>query len=158
VPLAIVDGELGRIVQGPAVTTWPKLRPAGVVNPDGSPATWGKIPPNQRFVPQSPPDPVDPEVADDCLVDCGDDCAGCDCGCHSEAEGQGDQEPVAYVMSEQERSALNRLRKRIGKQRGSVKERAKRIKDSPEARRFVEAAVRAEQARTAGGARPAKKG
>jgi hypothetical protein len=82
VPLVIVDGELGRIVQGPTVTTWPKLRPAGVVNPDGSPATWDKIPPNQRFVPQSPPDPVDPEVADDCLADCGDDCAGCDCGCH----------------------------------------------------------------------------
>jgi hypothetical protein len=84
VPLAIVDGELGRIVQGPAVTTWPKLRPAGVVAGDGGPDTypWDDIPPNQRFVPQSPPDPVDPEVADDCLADCGDDCAGCDCGCH----------------------------------------------------------------------------
>jgi hypothetical protein len=84
VPLAIVDGELGRIVQGPAVTTWPKLQPAGVVTPDGSPDTWSGIPPNQRFVPQSPPDPVDPEVAGDCLADCGDDCAGCGCGCHTQ--------------------------------------------------------------------------
>jgi len=84
VPLAILDGELGRIIQGPSVTTWPKLQPAGVVMPEGSIDTWDDdIPPNQRFVPQSPPDPVDPEVADDCLEECGDDCAGCDCGCHS---------------------------------------------------------------------------
>ncbi len=82
VPLAVVDGELGRIVQGPAVTTWPRLRPAGAVIGDGGPDRWDGIPPNQRFVPQSPPDPVDPGVADDCLEDCGDDCAGCDCGCH----------------------------------------------------------------------------
>jgi hypothetical protein len=69
VPLAIVDGELGRLVQGPAVTTWPKLQPAGVVNPEGSPSDWHDILPNQRFVPQSPSDPADPEVADDCLAD-----------------------------------------------------------------------------------------
>jgi hypothetical protein len=82
VPLAIVDGELGRIVQGPAVTTWPELQLAGTVAGAGAPNKWGDIPPNQRFVPQSPPNPVNPTVADDCLVDCGDDCAGCDCGCH----------------------------------------------------------------------------
>ena len=86
VPLTIIDGELGRVVQGPAVTTWPRLQPAGVVAGDGGPDVWDEIPPNQRFVPQSPFDPVDPEVADDCLEDCGDDCAGCDCGCHGSAQ------------------------------------------------------------------------
>jgi hypothetical protein len=94
VPLAIVDGELGRIVQGPAATTWPRLRPANVVlDPnDGASNTWGTIDPNQRFVPQSPPNPVASTVADDfledcgddCLVDCGDDCMYCDCGCHAD--------------------------------------------------------------------------
>lgn len=82
VPLTIIDGELGRVVQGPAVTTWPRLQPAGVVAGDGGPDDWDDIPPNQRFVPQTPLDPVDPEVADECLEDCPDDCAGCDCGCH----------------------------------------------------------------------------
>ncbi|TCN41050.1 hypothetical protein EV644_105336 [Kribbella orskensis] len=96
VPLAIVDGELGRVVQGPAVTTWPKLRPANVVEDDGGPDDWDEIDPNQRFVPQSPPDPVDPEIVDDCLDDCldecSDDCQGCDCGCHEyEAGGAGSQ-------------------------------------------------------------------
>ncbi|MFC5265428.1 hypothetical protein ACFPJ1_25240 [Kribbella qitaiheensis] len=83
VPLAIVDGELGRVVQGPAVTTWPHLEPAGVIDPDGGPDEWDEIPPNQRFVPQSPFDPVDPEVEDECLADCGEDCKGCGCGCHA---------------------------------------------------------------------------
>jgi hypothetical protein len=83
VPLAIVDGELGRVVQGPSVTTWPKLRPASVVSTDGRPDTWVNIDPNQRFVPQSPPDPVKPTAPDDeCLADCTDGCVGCDCGCH----------------------------------------------------------------------------
>ena len=82
VPLALIDGELGRLVQGPAVTTWPRLQPAGEIADDDAPIDWGDIQPNQRFVPQSPPDPVDPEVSQDCLEDCGDDCAGCDCGCH----------------------------------------------------------------------------
>ncbi|GAA1955793.1 hypothetical protein GCM10009798_13790 [Nocardioides panacihumi] len=83
VPLAIVDGELGRLVQGPAVTTWPRLQPAGVVTGLDGPGTWGTIPSNQRFVPQSPIDPVDPVVQDDCLEDCDDDCEDCGCGCHS---------------------------------------------------------------------------
>lgn len=83
VPLAIVDGELGRVVQGPSVTTWPKLRPASAVSADGRPDTWVDIDPNQRFVPQLPPEPIEPTLADDdCLADCDDGCAGCDCGCH----------------------------------------------------------------------------
>ncbi len=64
------------------MTTWPHLQPAGVVDGEGGPDAWDEIPPNQRFVPQSPFDPVDPEIADECLEDCGDDCEDCDCGCH----------------------------------------------------------------------------
>jgi hypothetical protein len=83
VPLAVVDGELGRVVQGPSVTTWPKLRAADAPFADGRPDTWVDIEPNQRFIPQAPPEPVGPTPADDdCLADCGDDCEGCDCGCH----------------------------------------------------------------------------
>ena len=199
VPLAIIDGELGRIVQGPAVTTWPKLQPAGVVNVDGAPDKWVVIPPNQRFIPQSPPNPVDPEVADDCLVDCGDDCAGCDCGCHlleteragaeadetepdeaeadetewagaeadeaeptqaepAETEGPGDQEPVVYARSEQELSALDRLRELVAEHRGRLEKRVGQIQDSAEIRRFVVAALRAaEQARAADDSRSDEK-
>ncbi|MFG2106472.1 hypothetical protein [Micromonospora chersina] len=83
VPVTIVDGELGAVVQSPAVTTWPRLQPAGVVASDAAgPATWTEIPANQRFVPQSPLDPVEPEITDDCLAGCDDDCEDCDCGCH----------------------------------------------------------------------------
>jgi hypothetical protein len=172
VPLAIIDGELGRIVQGPAVTTWPKLQPAGAVMGDGGPDQWDDIAPNQRFVPQSPPDPVDPEVADDCLADCGDECAGCDCGCHPpetacadeadpaqgeppEPEAPGDQAPAGHVRSEQELSALDPLRDLVAGESGRLETRVKRIQDSPEIRHFVVAALRAaEQARTAGDTRP----
>ena len=73
---------LGRMVQGPTVTTWPRLQPASFVAGDGGPDTWDTIDPNQRFIPQSPPDPVDPEAFDECLEDCGEDCEDCDCGCH----------------------------------------------------------------------------
>ncbi len=261
VPLAIVDGELGRIVQGPAVTTWPKLRRADDVVSDGSPGQWYDIPPNQRFVPQSPPDPVDPEVADDCLADCGDDCAGCDCGCHllktaqagitrlreiindqdvqdrAHAVGQdlGDQrgdmaaglfsvlkgdnltslldaviaadrrraeaattgteptddgeeattdvetdgtEPTGavggeaataetggsgghlplYGRSEQELSAMDQVGVLLAGRGGTLERRVKQIQNSREIRRFVVAALRAEQARIAGGTGPDERG
>ncbi|MFD3401173.1 hypothetical protein ACFWUU_10870 [Kribbella sp. NPDC058693] len=82
VPMAIVDGELGRIIQGPSVTTWPRLRPAYDVDPDSAPDAWDDIPPNQRFVPQSPLDPIELEPEEDCLDDCDDDCEDCGCGCH----------------------------------------------------------------------------
>lgn len=174
VPLAIIDGELGRIVQGPAVTTWPKLQPAGAVDADGegAPDTWVDIAPNQRFVPQSPPNPVNPEVADDCLADCGDDCAGCDCGCHQEGTAGADalaqaataeatpddQDPVVYARSEQELTALDRLSELVAGQSGRLETRVGQIQDSAEIRRFVVAALRAaEQARAAGDSRPGER-
>lgn len=87
VPLVIVDGELGRVAQGPAVTTWPKLRPASAPDPDGLPDLWVDIDPNQRFVPQAPPEPaVAGPTDEECLVDCTDDCVGCDCGCHDDTQ------------------------------------------------------------------------
>jgi hypothetical protein len=87
VPLVIVDGELGRVAQGPAVTTWPKLRPASAPDPDGLPDLWVDVDPNQRFVPQSPPEPaVAGPTDEECLVDCTDDCVGCDCGCHDDTQ------------------------------------------------------------------------
>jgi hypothetical protein len=179
VPLAIIDGELGRIVQGPAVTTWPKLQPAGAVDADGerAPDTWVDIAPNQRFVPQSPPNPVNPEVADDCLADCGDDCAGCDCGCHQEetagadalaqaasaqaASAQAtpdDRDPDVYPRSEQELTALDRLSELVAEQSGRLERRVGQIQDSAEIRRFVVAALRAaEQARAADESRSGEK-
>ncbi len=189
VPLAIIDGELGRIVQGPAVTTWPKLLPAGAVDADGegAPDTWVDIAPNQRFVPQSPPNPVNPEVADDCLADCGDDCAGCDCGCHQlepagadasaeagsaqdasaqdasaqDASAQAtpdDQDPDVYPRSDRELSELERLRDLVAEQSGGLDKRVRQIQDSTQIRRFVVAALRAaEQARAADESRPGEK-
>ncbi|TCC07982.1 hypothetical protein [Kribbella soli] len=91
VPLAVLDGELGRVVSGPAVTTWPRLRPADdqdLDTEDDLPTAWTDIDPNQRFVPQSAPDPIDPIVTDDeCLDGCSDDCKDCDCGCHDDQFG-----------------------------------------------------------------------
>ncbi|WP_371402931.1 hypothetical protein OHA10_34200 [Kribbella sp. NBC_00662] len=123
VPLAIVDGELGRLVQGPSVTTWPRLRPAYDVDPDGAPDAWSEIPPNQRFVPQSPVDPLEPEPADDdCLDDCDDDCEDCGCGCH------GFQ--VAH-------SALARFRAILADK--DVQERARKLADDwPELRELAD--------------------
>jgi hypothetical protein len=117
VPLAIVDGELGRMVQGPTVTTWPRLQPAGVVVPgDGGPSVWDDIAPNQRFVPQSPVDTVVPEVEDDCLEDCGDDCEGCDCGCHSLGAARAAFRRVRDVMDdEQVKAAASAVDQEIAK-------------------------------------------
>jgi hypothetical protein len=189
VPLAIVDGELGRIIQGPAVTTWPKLQPASVVSPEGAHANWDSILPNQRFVPQSPPDPVDPVVPDDCLVDCGDECTGCDCGCHllkpaddveaamtddetdgteptgavggeaatTEAGAPGGHLPL-YGRSEKELSAMDQVGVLLAGRRGALETRVKQIQNSPEMRRFVVAALRAEQARIAGRTGPDERG
>jgi hypothetical protein len=184
-----VDGELGRIIQGPAVTTWPKLQPASVVSPEGAHANWDSILPNQRFVPQSPPDPVDPVVPDDCLVDCGDECTGCDCGCHllkpaddveaamtddetdgteptgavggeaatTEAGAPGGHLPL-YGRSEKELSAMDQVGVLLAGRRGALETRVKQIQNSPEMRRFVVAALRAEQARIAGRTGPDERG
>ncbi|TCC24588.1 hypothetical protein [Kribbella speibonae] len=67
VPIAVLDGELGRVVAGPAVTTWPKLRRADDLDGtivDDVPDAWGSIPSNQRFAPQSPAAPIPPQVDD----------------------------------------------------------------------------------------------
>lgn len=67
VPVAVLDGELGRVVAGPAVTTWPRLRRADNVDntvTDDVPDAWGTIPSDQRFVPEQPPDPIEPVVDD----------------------------------------------------------------------------------------------
>ncbi len=95
VPMALVDGETGRIVTAPPVTTWPDLRPASDPDDTGGPDTWGRssLPQNQRWVPQStdPVLPEDDECADtdecteECTRECDRNCAadcGCDCGCH----------------------------------------------------------------------------
>ena len=175
VPLVIIDGELGRIVQGPAVTTWPKLQPAGEVIGDGGPDQWGDIAPNQRFVPQSPPNPVEAKVADDCLADCGDDCAGCDCGCHqpeAESAAAADQAALAQASAgrprqlrdrltsgpERELAALDELGELVDKQSGKLEKRVEQIQYGPEVHRFVVAALRAaRQARAAGGTRSGDK-
>lgn len=70
-PLAIVDGELGRVVQNPGVRSWPHLRPAYEASTEDDPTHWDKdvIPANQAFVPQDPPNPIALETSDDCLGD-----------------------------------------------------------------------------------------
>jgi hypothetical protein len=54
VPLALVDGETGRVVSAPPVVTWPTLRPASDVTLAGGPLGWGDLPANQRWTPQEP--------------------------------------------------------------------------------------------------------
>jgi pyruvate/2-oxoglutarate dehydrogenase complex dihydrolipoamide acyltransferase (E2) component len=99
VPLALVDGETGRIVTAPPVTTWPDLRPATTPSGTSGPADWTQ-PSDQSWVPQSTdPSPPEEEVCepDDCTEPCRctepckrecdkecDDKCDCDCGCHSE--------------------------------------------------------------------------
>jgi hypothetical protein len=120
---------------------------------------------------------VNPEVADDCLADCGDDCAGCDCDCHQEetagadalaqaasaqaASAQAtpdDRDPDVYPRSEQELTALDRLSELVAEQSGRLERRVGQIQDSAEIRRFVVAALRAaEQARTADDSRSGEK-
>lgn len=154
VPLAVVDGELGRVVQGPSVTTWPKLRPATVVSTDGQPGTWVDIDPNQRFVPQVPPEPVAPTRADDCLVDCADGCAGCDCGCHETTSAEllarlRSEDPTAPVSSRDRALLLEFLDD--AERRGRAAEAdADRLRSRAElaTRRAEEEAAYAESART----------
>jgi biotin carboxyl carrier protein len=93
IPLALVDGETGRIVTAPPVTTWPDLRPASTPGDTSGPGDWTQ-PQDQRWVPQrTDPSPLEEEEVcidtDDCTEPCqrecdkkcGDQC-GCDCGCH----------------------------------------------------------------------------
>lgn len=66
-PIALVDGESGRVVTAPAVVTWPTLQPANDFAFDGGPTSWGTLSSNQRWVPQSPGgEPFrEPDVEDD---------------------------------------------------------------------------------------------
>jgi hypothetical protein len=64
IPLTLVDGEVGRIVNAPPVTTWPAMRPASI--PDDRPGRstyWDTLEQNQMWVPQSTgsvrADPID---------------------------------------------------------------------------------------------------
>ena len=76
----------------------------------------------------------------------------------AETEGPGDQEPVVYARSEQELSALDRLRELVAEHRGRLEKRVGQIQDSAEIRRFVVAALRAaEQARAADDSRSDEK-
>ena len=87
IPLALVDGETGQIVTAPTVVTWPDMQPAASPDLHSGPAYWGKLPQDQRWVPQgTAPRDDDPEPDDctePCAPGCGDDCGGdCGCGCH----------------------------------------------------------------------------
>jgi hypothetical protein len=52
VPLALVDGETGRIVTAPPVAAWPDLRPVATPIDAGGPLTWDRLPEDQLWVPQ----------------------------------------------------------------------------------------------------------
>jgi hypothetical protein len=96
VPLALVDGETGRVVVAPPVITWPDLRPAATPSGHSGPGLnddWAQQPQDQRWIPQgttsSLPEKVECTETDDCTEpcrrecdkECGDQCS-CDCGCH----------------------------------------------------------------------------
>jgi hypothetical protein len=75
VPLALVDGETGRVVSAPPVLTWPTLRPSTDSTFAGGPMGWDELPSNQRWIPQEPggerfDGPVD---EDDCTEPCADE-------------------------------------------------------------------------------------
>jgi len=95
VPLALVDGETGRVVVAPPVTTWPDLRPAAAQKSASGPSGWGRLDQNERWSPQStaPADQGDDGCAEpeDCTEPCRSECdascgieCDCDCGCHLE--------------------------------------------------------------------------
>jgi hypothetical protein len=89
-----------------------------VVAGDGGPDFWDDIPPNQRFVPQSPLNPVDPDVEDECLADCADDCEGCDCGCHALQVAQKGFRHVRRIIRDQEvGAAASEVREQFDKAR-----------------------------------------
>jgi hypothetical protein len=111
IPLALVDGETGRIVTAPPVTAWPDLRPASTPKSVTSgPGTWrNRLPADQQWVPQFT-DPVPSEeeedecVTDDCIepctMKCDEDCdAECDCGCHKQMT-KADQDKAAEPEEE----------------------------------------------------------
>jgi hypothetical protein len=65
IPLALVDGETGRIVTAPPVTAWPDLRPVATPSDSGGPRTWVRLAQDQRWLPQaSTRVPADDQAAD----------------------------------------------------------------------------------------------
>jgi hypothetical protein len=60
IPLTLVDGEVGRIVNAPPVTTWPEMRAASTPYTDSHRDDWKRLEQNQMWVPQGPgPIPAD---------------------------------------------------------------------------------------------------
>jgi hypothetical protein len=67
IPLTLVDGEVGRIVNAPPVTTWPAMQPASTPQESSGPsAYWRDLKRDQVWVPQSAglADPPDPDEVD----------------------------------------------------------------------------------------------
>ncbi|MEV6344855.1 hypothetical protein [Actinoplanes sp. NPDC051851] len=75
VPIALVDGETGRVVSAPPVLTWPALRPAVDASLDDGPSTWTDVRSDQRFAGQpSSREPFVPHDGEDaCEEPCADD-------------------------------------------------------------------------------------
>ena len=60
IPLTLVDGEVGRIVNAPPVTTWPDMRAAATPYTDSRRDDWKRLEQNQMWVAQRPgPVPAD---------------------------------------------------------------------------------------------------
>jgi hypothetical protein len=112
VPLALVDGETGRVVAAPTVITWPDLRPAA--RPSGSSGPnddWDRQPEDQRWTPQSTTSSLPTEEdfdTDDCTEPCrqqcdprcGTDC-DCDCDCHLETRISAAMQGAARYLDDQ---------------------------------------------------------
>jgi hypothetical protein len=113
VPLALVDGETGRIVLAPTVTTWPDLRPAAAPSGNSGPNDdWDQQPEDQRWAPQSTTSslPTDEDYVDtdDCTEPCRQQCdqrcgaeCDCDCGCHLETKISAAMQGAAMYVNNQ---------------------------------------------------------
>jgi hypothetical protein len=154
VPLALVDGETGRIIVAPPVITWPDLRPAATPSGKSGPNDdWAQQPQDQRWAPQSTtsslPEEQDSVDTDDCTEPCRQQCdqrcgaeCDCDCGCHLETRISAAMQGAASYLNDKtvQAAALDLW--------GAVKE-ARLVDDdtrdwvenaADEARRFVERA------------------
>ncbi|MFI5694501.1 hypothetical protein ACIA58_21800 [Kribbella sp. NPDC051586] len=141
-PIAVLDGELGRLVSGPAVTTWPKLRRADdPANTDDDPVNWGEIGSNQRFFPQSPPDPIQPEAEED------DSAPEWPADWFDDDEDDDDREPVAgrtvsspppmVNPADGRAEALEAVRQLTAQRMGNLETRVHQIRNEPEVQRLL---------------------